>query len=197
MTLIEETVVPDGALPVEEFKAHLRLGSGFAEDDVQNGVLKSFLRAALVAIEARTSKVLIVRSFALLVHRWSASDAQPLPVAPVSAVTQVEIEDRTGARTPLDPDSYWLEQDPARPQLRPVGVALPAIPTGGRAAISFEAGFGTDWHNLPADLRQAVMMLAAHYYEFRHDTGLGSGCMPFGVTSLIERFQVLRLGAGR
>jgi len=45
-------------------------------------------------------------------------------------------------------------------------------------------------------LQQAVMLLSAHYHEFRHDTGLGEGCMPFGVTALIERFRVVRIGGG-
>jgi uncharacterized phiE125 gp8 family phage protein len=39
-------------------------------------------------------------------------------------------------------------------------------------------------------------MLAAHFYEYRHETALGSGCMPFGVTSLIERYRPLRLSLG-
>ena len=42
MMLIEETTVPDGALPVEAFKAHLRLGTGFDADDVQDALVRSF-----------------------------------------------------------------------------------------------------------------------------------------------------------
>ena len=57
MMLIEETAIADAALPVDQFKAHLRLGTGFAEDNVQDEVLKGFLRAAIAAIEARTGKV--------------------------------------------------------------------------------------------------------------------------------------------
>ena len=42
------------------------------------------------------------------------------------------------------------------------------------------------------------MLLAAHYYEYRDTTALGEGCMPFGVSSLIQRYRVSRitLGAG-
>ena len=39
-------------------------------------------------------------------------------------------------------------------------------------------------------------MLAAHYYEYRNDTGLSDSCMPFGVTSLIQRYRPLRIGTG-
>jgi uncharacterized phiE125 gp8 family phage protein len=43
-------------------------------------------------------------------------------------------------------------------------------------------------------MSQAVLMLAAHYHEYRYDTALDGGCMPFGVTALIERYRPLRLG---
>jgi uncharacterized phiE125 gp8 family phage protein len=80
--------------------------------------------------------------------------------------------------------------------LRATGATLPVIPQGGSALVQFEAGYDAVWANLPADLQQAVLMLAAHYYEYRHDTSLSDGCMPFGVTSLIERYRVMRLGVG-
>ena len=36
MMLVEEATVPEAILPVSAFKAHLRLGTGFAESDVQD-----------------------------------------------------------------------------------------------------------------------------------------------------------------
>ena len=66
--LTEQTPIPDSALPIEAFKAHLRLGSGFEPDDLQSAVLQSFLRAAIAAIEARTGKALMQRDYRLLVH---------------------------------------------------------------------------------------------------------------------------------
>ncbi len=64
MMLVEQTTVPGAALPVAEFKDHLRLGTGFADDGVQDGVLEAYLRAAMAAIEARTGKILLTRSSA-------------------------------------------------------------------------------------------------------------------------------------
>ena len=196
MILIEQTSVPDAALPVDEFKAHLRLGSGFGSDSVQDAVLASFLRASVTAIEARTGKVMLERSFSLSVHVWRDLGRQALPVAPVIAVTQVEVVDRNGIRTEADPAAYWLERDTHRPCLRATGMALPGIPDAGEAVVTFDAGFGPLWGDVPADLRQAAMLLAAHYYEFRNETSLSDGCMPFGVSSLIERYKVMRLYGG-
>ncbi|MCX7560079.1 head-tail connector protein [Sulfitobacter sp. F26204] len=197
MMLIEETPVPDAALPVEAFKAHLRLGSGFGQGDVQDPVLMSFLRAAIAAVEARTGKVLLERSFQQTVPVWRNPCAHQLPVAPIGAVTKVELIDREGTRSDVEATSYWLERDGHGPKLRSTGGALPRIPQAGAVVVHFDAGFAVNWEGVPGDLRQAVLMLASHYYEYRHDTGLSDGCMPFGVTSLIERHKSMRLGAVR
>ena len=81
------------------------------------------------------------------------------------------------------------------PRLVPLGGSLPSVPTGGAVEIRFDAGFGAGFADLPADLGQAVLLLAAHYYEYRDETALGQGCMPFGVSSLLARFRPMRLGA--
>jgi uncharacterized phiE125 gp8 family phage protein len=196
MMLIEETTVPDAALPVDAFKAHLRLGSGFGQDEVQDAVLKSFLRAAMAAIEARTGKVLITRSFSWSLTFWRDASAQVLPVAPVTQVTRVALVARDGTPTEVDAATYWLERDGQQPKVRSAGAVLPSIPSAGAVLIEFEAGYGAAWDDLPVDISQAVLMLAAHYYEYRNDTGLADGSMPFGVSSLIERFKTIRIGMG-
>lgn len=197
MMLIEENTIPDAVLPVDAFKAHLRLGTGFAEDSLQEDVLRSFLRAAIAAIEARTGKALIERSFSLELNSWQNAMGQSIPVAPVVSVTSVAVLDRLGQATTLDPESYWVEQDAHSPRLKPTGMLLPSLPQNGSARLVFLAGYAPDFSGVPSDLVQAVMMLAAHYYEFRNDTALSSGCMPFGVSSLVERYRSLRLHAGR
>ena len=196
MMLVEETEVPQGALPVDVFKAHLRLGSGFAEDNVQDAVLESYLRAATAAVEARTGKVLIEREFSWSLSHWRVASGQALPVAPVSAVASVTLVDRAGGETVVNPARYMLRPDMQRPRLCPVSGMLPVIAGGGMVRLRFLAGYGPEWSDLPADLAQAVLLLAAHYYEYRHETALSGRCMPFGVSSLLERFRTVRLFAG-
>jgi uncharacterized phiE125 gp8 family phage protein len=194
MMLVEETQVPEAALPVAELKQHLRLGSGFAEDDVQDPVLKSFLRAALAAIEARTGKALIQRSFVVTVDRWREATGQFLPVTPVQSVTDVSIIDQFGVEAELDSSAYRLKKDVFHPEVKPAGHCLPGIPLGGSAEIRFQAGYGLAFGDMPADLQQAVLLLASLYYEYRDETARGQGCMPFGGTSLIARYRPVRMG---
>ena len=194
MVLVEQTSTPDEALPLAELKAHLKLGSGFADDAVQDEVLESYLRAAMAAIEARIGKMLFARGFTWELTRWVDRARQPLPVAPVSVVTEIAILDGAGAQEIVDESRYNLERDAHRPVV--LG-ALPAIGEGQRALVSFEAGFGPAWSDLPLDLRQAVLLLSAHYYENRRETSGAGGLMPFGVMGLLEPHRNIRVFGGR
>lgn len=194
MMVIEETQVPDAALPIAALRRQLRMGSGFAEDGLQDDVLHSFLRAALAAIEARTGKALLSRGFLWTLHGWRDAQGAVFPLAPVSAVSQLTLVDRYGVAQDVGAERYRLEIDASAPMLRPQSAALPGIPTGGSAEVRFTAGYAESFDDLPADLGQAVLLLAAHYYEYRDETALSQGCMPFGVTALIARYRPLRMG---
>jgi len=71
------------------------------------------------------------------------------------------------------------------------------VPSDGRVEVVFDAGFGVAWAAVPADLAQAVLLLAAEFYERRHEAGLRASGLPFGVVTLIERWRTVRvLGGG-
>lgn len=193
MMLVELTEAPAAALPTARLREHLRLGTGFADDDLQDALLTGFLRAAISAVEGRTAKALIERTFAMTLREWRTPERQAFPLAPVSVVAGVTSVDADGVATSVPPSAWRLEPDAVRPMLAARASLLPQVPSGGAVTVVFDAGFGPDWDDVPADLAQAVMLLAAHYYDYRHDTALGPGCMPFGVTALIERYRPLRL----
>jgi uncharacterized phiE125 gp8 family phage protein len=192
MMLIEETQVPGAALPLQEFKDHLRLGTGFADAGAADGYLEELLRAALAAVEARTGKALYARQFRWSISAWREIDAQALPIAPVTTILSLTLVDRAGAETVVDASRYDLERDTQRPRLRATAAALPTIPTGGTAEIRLTAGFGAAWGDLPVELRQAVLLIAAGYFERRHEEGAAPGSLPFGVMALIERWRTVR-----
>lgn len=195
--LVELEAVPATALPVAEFTAHLRLGTGFGTDGLQDALLQSHLRAALAAIEGRIGKALLLRPFRLELEGWRDHGAgQALPIAPVAEVTEVALVDAAGGRVVLPAASWRLRPDTHRPRLAGVSGPLPPVALGGRAEVLFAAGFGAAWAAVPADLRQAVLLLAAEFYEQRHDGG-ASGLLPGAVQGLIEPWRIVRvLGGG-
>lgn len=198
MKLVDLTGIATSDLPIADLRAHLRLGTGFSDDTVQEPVLEPALRAAVAAIEARTGKVLFERGFRWSLPAWRSPARQALPVAPVAAVTSLNTVTRTGDVTAVDLDTVALEQDDHRPVLHAVRGCLPAIPLHGVAEVTFLAGYALTWAQMPAALAQAVLLLAAHFYETRHDDGHHDGNMPFAVAGLISRFRTVRIlgGAG-
>lgn len=198
MMLTELGPLPVASLPVQALKDHLRLGTGFADAALQDGLLADYLRAALAAIEGRIGKVLITRDFKWVLADWRSPQAQALPVAPVTAILSLVLRRADGAVETLSPDRYRLVPDTHRPRLEASASALPLPPSGGQIEITFTAGFGPDWADLPADLAQAVLRLAADYYETRHDSGARQAQgLPQPVVTLIERWRNVRvLGGG-
>lgn len=199
MMLVELTAPALEALPVAGLRAQLRLGSGFdmAEDAAETAALAGFLRAAIATIEARTGKVLLARQFRLRLDDWRDPAGQPLPLAPVTSVDRVEIYDGSGEMVVVDAAQWRLLPDAQRPVVVPRGSAwLPTVPQDGFVAITFSAGFGLSWDTVPADLAQAVLMVAARYYEDRTFEGSQSA-LPFGVSALIERWRSVRVLGGR
>lgn len=195
MNLTELTTVADAALPLQALKNQLRLGTGFGEDSLQDALLASVLRAAIAAIEGRIGKALLQRRFTLRIEDWKALDEQPLPLAPVSEVISVALVDKGGVETLVDATRWRLIRDTHRPRLAAVGLLLPTVPSDGHVEIVLDAGFGLDWAAMPTDLAQAVLFLAATYYEDRHDTGAEVG-LPHPVQALIERWRTVRILGG-
>jgi len=91
-----------------------------------------------------------------------------------------------------------LHHDPVSvpPRLVRTGVIWPQP---GKAAngieIDFTAGYGAAASDVPAPLRQAVLLLVAHWYENREPIAVGSPEMavPGPVAQLVEPFRVARI----
>ncbi|GAA5079382.1 hypothetical protein GCM10023209_31550 [Roseibacterium beibuensis] len=194
MMMVELTTVQSGILPIAALADHLRLSRGFTDDADQDARLESCLRAAASAIEARTGKALFSRRFLLTVTHWSEDGLHRLPIAPVSSIEEVRLVGRNGSETVVDPAAYHLVEDAHRPQLTATAARLPTISLGGSAEIEFMAGYADDWPLMPADLMQALILLAGEFYGQNINTDAG---IPFAVSVLIEPHRSVRLrGAG-
>lgn len=194
MILNELTTVPPRALPVTAFSEHLHLGSGFSGDGAQDAVLEAYLRAAIAAIEARSGVVLFQRRFSWGLYGWSGTESQRMPIAPAQSIEIIRTISVGGEETVVDASRYRLQKDGTAPRLVATGGCLPHVPHHGTIEVIFEAGYGPAWEDIPADLRHAVLLLAAHQYDNR--TGSDAGKFPSGVQALLEPYRVIRLSGG-
>lgn len=193
MILTETSPAAVNPVPLDEFAAHLRMAQGFADDSAEDALLELYLRNATTVVEARIGKALIRREFKLQVTAWNRDGLLVLPVGPVAAIGSLSFI--RGAETiALTADAWSLELGSSRQRLTGSGGgALPAIPDGYLAELVFDAGFGESWNDVPGDLSQAVMLLAAHYFENRYGDAVPGQGLPVAVQALLETQQPVRL----
>ncbi|MTH95855.1 head-tail connector protein [Roseibium sp. RKSG952] len=155
---------PPAVEPVslDDMRKHLRLVST-AED----GTLASLITAARSHVEQATRRALITQGWRMFLDAWPPGRVVPLPLAPVSQLDQILVYDLDGMPTTLDPDAWVLlkEQDPPRLKVA-AGAGYPAQGVSG-IEIGFTAGYGPAAEDVPAGLKQAVKLLAAHWFENR------------------------------
>ena len=193
MILTETLPAAANPVPLDEFKAHLRMAQGFADADAEDTLLDMYLRNAATVVEARTGKALIRREFRLQVSAWGRDGALVLPVGPVAAITSISFV--RGAETiSLSVAAWSLEVGASRQRLAgPGGTALAAIPEGYQAELIFDAGFAAVWADVPGDLLQAVLLLASHYFENRYGEAEPGQGIPISVQALLETQRPVRL----
>lgn len=142
-------------------KAHLRIAHD-SEDDLLSGLI----RAARQEVERTTGSALIEQSWRLVLDAWPEGNIVELKRLPVRQVLSVTVFDSDGAASVLSPEDYQLDaiSSPARLYLhsRP----RPGLPING-IEIDFSAGYGEAGTDVPDLLKRAVLILVAHWYEFR------------------------------
>lgn len=193
--LTELEAAPTAAVTVTDFTDHLRLSTGLAALQAsEEAALSGYLRAAGAAVESMTGRALIQRRFKWSVQRWRDPCREVLPIAPVAQINALTLVAADGSWTAVDPSAWRLVQSQFDPALAPVrGGWLPQIPSGGVAEIEIVAGHGADPTGVPHDLRQAVLLLAAHYHEQRHVGASGTVEIPYGVGALVSRWRKVRV----
>jgi len=196
MKLIEATTLGSADFPMAELKDYLRLSSGFTDDSAQDVVLKTCLQAAMGAIEARTGKILIQRNFTWTFNQYNTEGrAMILPVTPVAWLNRFDTFSADGSGTNHATTDFILQADTQRMKLLPKTGRLPSLLPDGYGMLKLSAGYGA-WGDVPVGLRQAMLILAARYFENRDTMTSAQGQMPFAVAALLEPFLRVRLGFG-
>ena len=182
---------------VSELKAHLRIDS--AADDA---ALASLITTARLQIEAALSLALITQSWTWTIDRWPPRASVELPLAPVQTIISVTAAHADETLVAMSPTNYILDGLSNSARL----IAKTSWPQPGVRAQGIEikliAGFGTAAADVPAAIRQALLVLVAHWYSHR-DTADGcgatatnqakSGPLPSAVNDLLAPYRRPRL----
>jgi uncharacterized phiE125 gp8 family phage protein len=175
---------------VAEAKAHLRVDSA-AED----ALIASLILTARLHIETALGLALITQGWRLSLDRWPEAREVELPLRPLQAVEEVRIIGADGEATVIAASQYLVDVGSSPPRL----VRRNALPAPGPAVNGIEidliAGYGDEASDVPATIRQALLLLVAHWHEHRHpiDVGAADTAVPAAVSELLMPFRVARL----
>jgi len=172
-----------------DVKAHLRV-----EGTDEDSLLQAAILAARIHVESETRRKLIAQGWRLYLDEWPAGRAIDLAVAPLISVESVTFYDVVGAAHVLDENAYRV--DAARLPPRIVAKLRPqaALYDNG-IEIDVTAGYGVTSLAVPAALRQAILMLVAHWHEHRGAVGFdrAGDVAPLGFEALIAPYRVRSL----
>ncbi len=189
MTLFRTVEPAIEPVTLAEAKAHLRL-DGTADDDLLTGLV----RAARQEVEQATGVALLGQNWRLALDCWPANGTALLKVHPLREVLSVTLYGSEGEASVLIPENYQVDAL-SRPARIHFAAAPPALRAMNGIEIDFSAGFGEAGADVPDLLKRAILLLVAHWYEFR--TGFGPADQPVsypaGYDRLISGYRAGRL----
>ncbi|MGB3389815.1 MAG: head-tail connector protein [Pseudaminobacter sp.] len=189
MTLLRTVEPAIEPVTLVEVKSHLRLAHD-SEDDLLAGLV----RAAREDVERATGLALIRQNWWLVRDDWPHDDCVALMRCPVGEIVSVTLFGSEGEASVMDPSDYLLDSvsRPARLYFKRRPAQLRAM---NGIEIDFTAGFGEVGTDVPDLLRRAVLILVAHWYEFRAaiTPGQQPASYPAGYERLIASYRDRRL----
>lgn len=161
------------------------------DHDDEDALVDALISAARRFVEAHTGRVLMAQSWRLTRDGWPGSGVLVSPVAPVRAILAAQVRGLDGQDIAVPEEALMV----GRGGSGLIHVDLLHVPQAmGRDAVSIivEAGYGADAADVPADLVQAVRLLAAHFYEHREGAGDATR-LPEVVRTLLAPYRLVRL----
>lgn len=151
-------------IAVDELSRYLRLLN--TDGDTQQE-LSDMIKAATSYIERQNSLALITQTWACTLDNFAAREIV-LPVYPVLAISSIQYYDSANASQTFSSASYRLgrrNDDMGLVQLN-TDASWPSVyDRTGAVTITFTAGYGALPTLIPGHIRQAVKILAGHFYQ--------------------------------
>ncbi len=186
-------VTPPAIEPVSlaDAKAHLRV-----DVDDEDVLIQSLILTSRLQIEAALSIALVTQSWMMKLDGWPREGIVALPMAPLRSVTEIRVHAADGTPMIVSPDHYEVDASSNPPRIARHATA--ALVPGRRVAgiaVDFTAGFGDSADDVPAPIRQALLMLVAHWYENREPPTprMVPPVVPDQISDLLRSYRTVRL----
>jgi uncharacterized phiE125 gp8 family phage protein len=177
---------------LEDLKAHLRV-----EETADDDLIIALGKTARAKIERDTGRVLCTQELILYLDAFPTSDSEPIYVRrpPVVTVDKIEYVDENGTGATWEASLYQTDVASSPARILPAyGCTYPSAREQLNAvSIELTCGYG-DAHDVPEELRHALKMLVATWYEHREEvitgTIVSSMPAPIAYQHLIAPFWV-------
>jgi len=188
-------------------------------ESVDGPLLETLIQAAREYAEEFTRRAFITQTWTAYMDRWpqtkdplgwwdgvregsitmGQANSIELPIGPLQSVTSVSTFDDDNTETTFDAANYFLNttRTPGEIILN-TGATWPVF-TRNRNGVKvvYVCGYGDNATDVPAPLRTAVKMLAAHWYENREFTktqsDMNQAVAPIHLQSILNRYKVAKL----
>lgn len=184
MKTVLVTAPAEAPITATEFKTHQRISSS-SEDTY----IDALINAATAYLEEICNRKFVEQTWKLYLDEWPGGAEIELPYGKTSSVTSVVYKDDEGNSTTFSSDSYNVDTD-----LIPGRIVIAydeswpsdALFNMNPITITFTCGYGSA-NEVPEDIKLAIKMLAAHWYENREPviTGTIVANVPVTVDALI------------
>lgn len=155
------TVAPSiEPITLAEAKLHLRV-----DQNAEDALISTLIVAARETAEKRLNRTLIDSTWALTLNGFSG--AFELPFGPVQDVTGISYKDTAGATQSLSLSSFEVDRTSEPTWLvKAAGVTLPETYDGlGTVTVTYTAGYGAAATDVPAAIRQWLLVAVAELYQ--------------------------------
>ncbi len=191
MPLVLTTAAEREPVSLDEAKRYLRV-----ESAVEDPVVASLVLAARLHIEGALDIAMLTQSWSLFLDCWPEDGRVDIPLGPLSSVDSVKVYGADEVAQTVSPTTYVVDLSSLRPRL--IRNAGAVWPTPGLSAngieIAVTAGYGDTPDQVPAPIRQAMLMLVAHWYEQREPVAFDRPDeLPHGVADLLKPYRQVRL----
>jgi uncharacterized phiE125 gp8 family phage protein len=171
-------------------KAFLRL-----DDSAEDALVTTLITAARLHVEGTTARAMIAQSWRLVRDAWPLDREVRLPVGPLLTLSAMTAFDEEGEPTELELAQFEIEAATPRLLLPPEIEGMPQLRERQGIEIDYVAGYGADAGDVPADLKHALLVLVAYWFENRDAVivaGSG-GVLPQGFDRLVAPYRQVRL----
>ena len=176
-------------LTLQDVKNHLRI-----DHDHEDELLMDTLKAARQYVEFSSDQKCITQMWRQYENKIHTNYTVSLKINPIISVSSVVAFDADGNASTLAPESYDLLRGEDTPTLQLTDSLAPNLAANG-FEIDVVAGFGDLGIDVPDTLKRAMLLLVAHWYEFRGAVSPQDQpvSLPAGFDVLLAQFKRIKL----